>query len=383
MRKIISLIIILLLFIPIVSALEIREGDEIIIEDMISESLYVAGGSISIDAQIDGDVTAFGGSININSPIEDDIMACGGQVSINAPIGKTAHVCGGSININSEIGGDLTVGGGNIIINEDVEGDIRVIGGNVVINGEIDGDILATAGNIIINGPVSGSLAITAEELTIKGVIDGDVNANAEKITFGKDALVKGDFKYTDRDVLFNEDQVVGSIIKKDIETKTQTSINKTSLMLFSGLALLLIGIVVVLSAPRSSEKLASNIQVEFLKSLLYGFIALVVIPVFALLLAITVIGLPLSIIIILLYAMTIYISKVFVGLYIGRLILKDEHVVWATSLGLIIYLVLASLPFIGAFVTLLTVLLGLGSITIFATTKKTVETKTIKSKKK
>ncbi|MCK4808531.1 MAG: polymer-forming cytoskeletal protein [Candidatus Aenigmarchaeota archaeon] len=381
MKKMISIVMILLLFIPIVSALEIKEGDEVIIEDRLYESLYVAAGSISVDAPVDGDITAFGGSISINNPVKDDLMACGGQVSINAPVGKTAHVCGGAISINSEIGGDLTIGGGSITINSDVDGDLRVMGGNLIINGGISGDILAAAGNIVINGPVSGDLAITAEELTIKGIIDGDVNANAEKITLGKDAVIKGDFKYTDKNVLFNEEQVKGSIIKKEVETKTPTLVNQFGWIIFGGLALLLVGILLVLIAPKSSDKLADNIKNEFLKSMLYGLITLVVFPVIALLLAITVIGIPISIMMILLYIVTIYLSKVFVGLFLGRLILKNENIVWATILGLVIYLVLANIPVIGGLVTFLTVLLGLGTITIWITTKKETENKTKKSK--
>lgn len=383
MKKIINIMIVLLLFIPIVSALEIRENDEIIIEDRLSESLYAVGGSISVDAPVDGDITAFGGSITINSQVEDDLMACGGDISINAPVGKTAHVCGGSININSNIGGDLTIGGGNIMINGDVDGDLRVLGGNIVINGDVEGDILAVGGNIVVNGQVSGSLAITAGGLTINGIIDGDVDAEADKIKFGKNAIVKGDFTYASPDVLFDEQQVTGSIIEKEVEIKTPTLVDRFSWNIFSGLALLLVGILLVLAVPKLSDGLAGNIKDEFLKSLLYGLITLVVVPVLALLLAITVIGIPLSIMIIVLYAMTIYLSKVFVGLFIGRLILKDVHVVWAAILGILIYLVLADLPILGGFVTLLTVLLGLGTITVWATAKRPIETKTKKAKGK
>ncbi|MBW6461840.1 MAG: polymer-forming cytoskeletal protein [DPANN group archaeon] len=376
MRKIIVILIILLIFIPIVSALEIREGDNILIEDRLSESLYATGGSISVDAQIDGDLTAFGRIIIINSPIEDDLMACGGQILINAPIGKTAQICGSSININSDTGGDLTVIGGDIIINGDVDGDLRVMGGNIIINGEIDGDILVTGGNIVINGPVTGDLAITAGELTIKGTIDGDVNAKAEKIKFGKSTVIKGDFIYASNDVLFNEQQVTGSIIKKEVAIKTYSPINNSGWKIVSGITLLLIGILLVLVIPKLSDRLADNIKTDFLKSMVYGILTLVVVPVIALMLAITVIGIPISIMLIFLYILAIYLSKVFVGLYLGRLIMKKSHIVWSTIVGLFIYLILVNIPILGGFVTFLAVLLGLGTITIWVTTKKQIEMK-------
>ena len=66
-------------------------------------------------------------------------------------------------------------------------------------------------------------------------------------------------------------------------------------------------------------------------------------------------------------FIITIYLSKLIVMLFIGKLILKKgKKLVLPLILGIIIYIILVSIPFIGWIVKLLAILLGLGSITLW-----------------
>jgi cytoskeletal protein CcmA (bactofilin family) len=373
MKKIILCLFALLLLLTAVSALEIREGDEIRIEDKLNESLYAAGGAISVDAEVSGDITAFGGSISVNSPVGEDIMTCGGEISINSAVGGEAHVCGGNVNINSNIGGDLFSGGGNINVNGDVDGDIRVMGGNINLNGAT-GDILALAGNVNLNGPVGGDIAVTAGEVKINGVVEGDVVVESDKLKLGKNALIKGNLNYTSKEAEFREDQVQGLIFKGEVKKIVPSYMNKVFWKIFGGLTLLLFGIIIVLLMPNLSNKLSDSIKKEFWKNLLFGLLALIVIPIAAILIAFTLIGIPITIILILLYVLAIFIAPIFAALLVGKLILKKQkNLILPVVVGIVIYAVLVSIPILGGLVKFVAVLLGLGAMTlaIFSIKKK------------
>lgn len=389
MKKIIPYLFVLLLLLSTISALEIREEDEVYITTEINENLYVAGGKISIDAPVNGDITAFGGDITVNSPIEEDIMVFGGNVNLNSPIKGSAHACGGDISINAVIDGDLMSGGGNININNNVSGDIRVMGGNINIAGNVGGDILALGGNININGDVAGDVAITGGalkignvagdiefkggEITINGIIEGNVKAEADKITLRENALIKGDLAVTTESKLLGKrEQIQGSISKIEAKKRISPFINKINFKIFGALALLLIGIILVLIIPTTSNRLADNIKQKFWISLLYGLLALIVTPIAAVLIMITVIGIPVGIILFILYVLAVFFATFFAALYLGKLMLpKKKNIILPMIVGLIVLMILANIPWIGWIIKLIAILLGLGAITLVIFTKK------------
>jgi len=102
--------------------------------------------------------------------------------------------------------------------------------------------------------------------------------------------------------------------------------------------------------------------------------------PIAAILIAITLIGIPLAIILIILYVLAIFFSKFFAALYIGKLFFKKtrKNLLKSMIVGVIIYIVLANIPFIGGLVKLLAALLGLGTITLMIYTKKKKKQKKI-----
>lgn len=365
MKKLLSILIMFLLLISLVSALKIIRQDEIKIDKELDEGLFAAGGTIIIDENIGGDATVFGGSISINSAVTKSLMSCGGDITINGPVGTNAHVCGGNINVNSDVGSDLFAAGGNININGDVDGTVRTIGGNININ-SVKGDILALGGMVAIDGLVGGDVAVTAGEIRIDGIIDGDVYLEADKIRFGDDAYIVGNLNYTAAEVIIDEDQVGGEIYKTIKVPKKTNYYNKYVFKIFSTIILIIIGLIMVLSMPKLSTKLVDNIEYSFWKTFLFGFLALVAVPIAALLIAITLIGIPITIILLMLYVFAIFISPIFVSLLVGRYLLANqENQAWPLVLGIVIYGVVSIIPIIGGFVKFIAVLLGLGTIMV------------------
>ena len=95
----------------------------------------------------------------------------------------------------------------------------------------------------------------------------------------------------------------------------------------------------------------------------------MIAIPLVALVLMMTVIGLPLGLIVLFAYIVILYISKIFVGLAIGRRILtyaKQEisSPYWHLVVGLIVIAFATRLPLLGFFlIGLIVMLAGLGAL--------------------
>ena len=96
--------------------------------------------------------------------------------------------------------------------------------------------------------------------------------------------------------------------------------------------------------------------------------VTLVCLPVAIFILLFTVIGIPLAIFALFGYILGLYLSKVFMGVFIGDEILgvfskRDLSPIWSLILGLIVLTLLAKIPYLGWPVRILTMVFGLGAI--------------------
>jgi len=97
--------------------------------------------------------------------------------------------------------------------------------------------------------------------------------------------------------------------------------------------------------------------------------LALLLTPIIVFILLITIIGLPLAFITFGLWLIAIYLSKILVGILVGRSLLnnfwlaKKDSLILAMVIGIIVSYLIFAIPFIGWIIALLAVLWGLGGI--------------------
>jgi len=134
----------------------------------------------------------------------------------------------------------------------------------------------------------------------------------------------------------------------------------------------LVLGIFIVLLAPRRVKAVTESIRTRPWANLGWGAIILIVTPIAALIACITIIGLPLGLIALALYTIAICLTQLFVGLFIGQLIIGGSRgvesraaLVGALVLGLAILSILRLIPYLGAVIWLATILFGLGAILV------------------
>ena len=106
---------------------------------------------------------------------------------------------------------------------------------------------------------------------------------------------------------------------------------------------------------------------IEGLKTAGLGLLAIVGLPIIALVLAFTLIGLPFTILSIMSWLVFIYLAKIVVGLFVGKTLLANTR--YANSdfaillVGIAAVLVVVNIPAIGGIVSFVITILGIGFI--------------------
>ena len=358
---IVSLLAILLMTFTAVTVLafDVRRGDIVTVanEEVIDSDLYVAGGTIIIDGTINGDLIAAGKTIRVNGPVNGSIIAAGGTVNINGEVTHAVRVLGETLNISGTIGRDLLVAGSEV---------------SLASTAKIGSDLLLGAGTALIDG-----------------LIQGDINGGVESLTIASTATIQGKLTYISEDEanIQSGAQIRGTITHQLPDVKERLAVGTHRLpnvgeRLVTGIGLwgkvigflmtLVLGIIIVLLAPKRVKAVTESIRTRPWASLGWGAIILIFTPIAALIVCITIIGLPLGLIVLALYTIAIYLTQLFAGLLVGQLIIGTFRgvetraaLIGALALGLAILSLLRLIPYLNFFIGLATVLFGLGAILV------------------
>jgi len=358
----------LLLVMPLsASAFAVRGDDEVSIaeDEIIEGNLYAAGTSISVDGTVKGDVICAGQSININGQVEGDVICVGQSININGSVGGSVRTAGNSININGQVGRSVQAFGILINLNGITGGDMLIGGATGKIKGRVGGDLHGGASAITIAGEVAGNVKLRVDrgkkkdkaplQITDKATIGGNVEySSCCQASISDNAIIKGE------------------VTHKPLKTK----IGKKRIVmgwawsrLYSIFAALVIGLVLISLWRKPIIRITDRMLEEIGRSIGWGAVAMFLTPIIAILLLITVIGIPLALILSGIWLIALFISKVLVGIMIGRAVLeklwhkKKNSLIWAMIIGVVIVKVIISLPIVGWLLCLLTLLWGLGGM--------------------
>src|SRR5665648_637009 len=343
---IVSLLAILLMTFTTVAVLafDVRRGDIVTVasEEVIDSDLYVAGGTIIIDGTINGDLIAAGKIIRVNGPVNGSIIAIGGTVDINGEVTHAVRVIGETLNISGTIGRDLLLAGDKV---------------SLASTAEIGSDLLLGAGTALIDG-----------------LIKGDINSGVESLTIASTASIQGKLTYISENEanIQSGAQIMGPITHQLPDIKERLTPAGLWGKVIGFLMALVLGIIIILLAPRRVKAVTESIRTRPWASLGWGAIILIFTPIAALIVCITIIGLPLGLITLVLYSIAICLTQLFAGLLIGQLIIGSSRgvetkaaLVGALALGLAILSLLKLIPYLDNVIGLATVLFGLGAILV------------------
>jgi hypothetical protein len=239
-----------------------------------------------------------------------------------------------------------------------------VVSGSVLVNrGEtVPGSVVVGDGDILIRGTVKGDVVAIGGDVTIRGKVGGKVIAVAGVATLGRAARVSGDLVYFHKKPVRAPGAKVSGKVKRFDGGPFKRTFATAALVFWAAfsVSMLLLGILLLLLAPRAGDAIARTAKNHKGMAILVGIVAAILLPILAGLLSISIIGTPLGIILGLLLLPLFAIAYVTSGFAIGRLIIKGARIL-ALIVGLLILCLLTLVPFLGALVWLLATIFGLG----------------------
>jgi hypothetical protein len=246
------------------------------------------------------------------------------------------------------------------------ENPIVVIAGDVEIEPEqvVDGIYLIN-GHARVFGRVAGNVVVVDGDLVVRGQIDGNVAMVAGRAHLLAGSSVGGDITYGDEAPRIARTARIGGDVQKETWSDVvglYSIIGVFVLWLAIGISALILGILLLLIAPRAADAVFEQAQSRFWTAVGIGVAIAIAVPIAIFVAAITLVGLPLSIALGLAALPFAAIAYVAAAWTLGRVIVKPpQGRILAFLAGLAILRVAALLPAIGLLVGLAATIVGIG----------------------
>lgn len=332
------------------------------------------GETVSVDsAQIlTDDFYGFGSKVLISGPGERDVYLAGGAVTMNAPVEQDLTILGGEVQVHGTVGDDLRVVGGDVIVAEPIKGDVVVMSGALTIlsTARVEGDILFFGNELTIDGPVGGAVHGTADTMRINAEIGGDISVTiASLFTLGSKAQVKGNITYvSSKEVVRAQDAVIAGTVEKISVAQAGKGNVVLHTFGFEIFVLIFATLFFYFVMRRYVHMIVSSSSERVGLSGIVGLLMLVGLPIVWMTLFVSILGILAGGIIFIAYVglilVAITISPVLVGLLIQKVLLKRTDVSLQTvGIGIVSFLALGFIPYVGGILVLAAILSTLGGI--------------------
>jgi hypothetical protein len=280
----------------------------------IDGDLYIAGGTVTVLGNVDGDLVANGALLNVVGDIDGSVTVAAGRAEIRGRITHAVRALSGVIAIYGRVDGDVVAAGGAVTLVEgaSVGGDVVAAGGSVTVvnSATVDGNVRGVAANMSIEGHIGGDVRVTVDhlQLTDGATIQRELHYRSDNsATIAPGAVVAGT---TQRESL------AGGVPGGQVIFWERAAIPRALLLLGVGVAILLL-------LPGHAIAVADGVRGAPSHALLVGIGATVFVPITLALLTITIVGIPLALVGTTLYLASTYLSQVFVGLALGRMVFR------------------------------------------------------------
>ncbi len=334
---------------PALAAERPEVGETIIKRGRIASDLYAFGGGVDVGADVNGDLIAGGGLVTISHRVQGDLIVGAGSVTVGGLVEKGVRAAGGSITIAPEAV---------------VSGSAQLVGGEVRVAGIIGRKLRVAGAVVVLAGEVAGNVEVVAQEIEVLPT-----------------ARIKGKLVYwSPRPARIDPQATISGRITHNLPelpsriARTGTAlvtVSRTSFM--AGLTV--IAVALFLAFPRFTVLASRTVGTDPLKSLGIGLLLFAAIPVLAILIMITILGIPLGLLIFLGFSIALLLGFVLVAFYLGDVGAQAfmgrrsrERVVRVAFLilALGILLLARQIPVIGAVLIVITVILGLGAMSLY-----------------
>lgn len=356
---------------------------------------------------LDDDLFMTGDGAKISGDIRGNFIAACRSAVINGNIYGSIFCFDMSTKVFGYIGGSMTAMCYEAQLNGQVERNVLVFGNsfNFGPEGRVGRDINAYGAEVIIEGRVGNDLFVEAEEVIISGTIAGNVNIRAHNITLLPTAVIKGNFNYeSDRAAKVEDGATILGATEWSTIDKTEEKgtgrrwiapiawvyvvVLMISIVLqfvglifsaFSGGGIIgiifltiasYLALVLIIAVSQNHARKAVEVWKSHpLKSGSLGLVGFVLLPTAAVFFTAIIIGIPTALLIVFVFGLLGLLGWLFSALAIGNLILSGFSSKKAVSLygsaliGVIILVLSAGIPYLGAVISFLAVFFGMGAV--------------------
>ncbi len=329
--------------------------------ERITDDLYVAAGTFEFNGQAERDVSIAAGEATIGGTIGGSVQLATGQADITGTIDGSLRVLSGTVRVSGRIGGDVVMAGGQL---------------DLPSGGQIGGDLIIAGGSVDIRGRVTGDVSGYAMQASFGGIVQGSVDVNTSNLDILNTARITGPVTYTSRqdaDINANA-QLAQGIRQEEVNPwggDGDNPLSRASGSLLRTLWALVAGALLVIAAPRLANQLGTNGK-RLMRSLAFGVLAVIAVPILAIVLMLTVIGLPAGIVLLSVFFVVLYLTQVIVGITIGRFVLprswndgsRGFHLL-AMTLGVVLLgaVRLIPVPYLYALLSVVITIWGAGAV--------------------
>ena len=344
-------------------SVEARDNYQLPTAEIHDGNLYAAAGIINIDGEIDGDLIAAAQTLTVDGKIDGDLIAATQNLTINGEVTGSVRVVTEVANINGLVGRNVNALASTISLSP---------------KSEIGSDLLVFGAWGNFNGLVNDSLYGSLAQATINGKVGRDVSLNLESdyensnLFIGPDAVIGGNLNYTARKEasIENPEAIYGNTNYRLQEDKKPNWGNRVMEGFFQLAALTLIGVILLTLRKKSFVRLSATMEKKPWQTPLIGLLVLIGAPIIIFFLFFTVIGIPLALILLALYLVLVVIAAIYPAYHLGLMLgnglnKKAVNPFLALILGLLVLVILSSIPWVGGFIAFVFVLFGLGALSL------------------
>src|SRR5581483_4607268 len=339
-------------------ALEHRHSEFVTVgaNETVDDTLVAAGNTVRVEGIINGDLIAFGRNIEVRGTVKGDIVSFARSIVVSGNVEGHIYTCSRSLDLEGQLG-------------HSIYGWMQSL--RVDSRGRVGDGIVAGAGDVTLEGEVKRGVNLFAGNADVSGSIGRDLTMAGGTLTLSNTARVGGNLTarvHQLKDVQIAEGATIGG--KRDIQVRVRKSrFARPGFYFIQAIWLasaMLVGWLGITLFPRFFEACTQAAGAGW-RSLGIGIGVLAGVPVAMIVVAITLVGLPLSLMLLAAYLTAIFLAKIWVGAFLGRLILKPATFTkhdWLLSLlvGLLMILIVSFIPFLGGLVRFGVVCLGLGA---------------------
>lgn len=352
----------------LISSAQFAAGDEVQIDQTQADDCYFAGGQVSVDAPIQGDLIIAGGQLTVTDSVAQDLVVAGGEIRIDGVVGDDIRAAGGQLTLSSHVHDDVILFGGSLDITSGtvIEGNLIVFGGEVRQGGTVLGATEIRGGEVEVSGYCFGSTTLASGQLVIQDGAEfhGPVTYWTESGEMDFGGSLMGVRATYDDSMAFDTDSDAGPFLGAGFA--------------FFWIAFLVSGFIFLIGLNWAFHRAFSDgsgfVLTDIPRSLGYGLIYLLGVPILIVLTFIIIVGIPIGLLMLLLFGFSLFFSVMVFSLLLSHAWGNRSADVWgfwkqvfiAFILSIGIHL-LTFIPFIGGLLSFILITWAYGAMILGA----------------